>query len=408
MILRKECPCCGRENADNEKFFYRDFGHCRELTAFSRYDVFVCRWCGMAYAGNIEESMPLDEYYKRMSRYEGESFRLLEGQRKIYLHCVEMIKRVVPKEACILDIGCGFGGLLSELKKTGYQNLHGLEPSKKNCDYAMRKYGITVYEGVLGDDILALRNKQFDLLILSGVLEHLADVKKSVELCHSYLKKDGKLLVEVPDVDLFIQHEDLYQEFSAEHINYFDIGSLSNLMGSASVERRRFQLTAAEKNENHVMGLAGGRISLWMSVPDHDDSESLEIFSKRHSAADGMHGTKGMERYLDSCRTFSRRLKEKMDRYHTENGYYIWGAGTNTAMLVQEGIVDIDDIKGIFDSNKNYEGLKAYKQIIRNPKELKELPPLPILIASQYAYGAIEKVIEDMELQNDILDLYRN
>lgn len=408
MILRRECPCCGRENTDNEKIFNRDFEPCRELTAFSRYDVYICRRCGMAYAGNIEESMPLDEYYKRMSRYEGESFRLLENQRKFYLHCVEMIKRTMPKEAYILDVGCGFGGLLNELKKIGYQNLYGLEPSKRNCDYAMKEYGITVYEGVLGDDISELRSKKFDLLILSGVLEHLADVKKSVELCHSCLKKEGKLLVAVPDVDLFIQHEDLYQEFSVEHINYFDIGSLENVIEAVSVEGRRFKLMSAEKDESSVMGLAGNLISLWELVSDYRNSELLETFTGGYLAEGGMYGTENMERYLASCRAFSGRLKEKMSNYHIENGYYIWGAGTNTAMLVQEEIVGLDDIRGIFDSNRNYEGLTAYKRVIQNPKELMELPSFPILIASQYAYGAIEKAIKAMGLKNDILDLYSN
>lgn len=46
MILRKRCPYCGRENKDNDKIFYRDFELCREITAFSHYDVFCCKRCG--------------------------------------------------------------------------------------------------------------------------------------------------------------------------------------------------------------------------------------------------------------------------------------------------------------------------------------------------------------------------
>lgn len=212
MIFRKTCPYCGRENKDNDRIFYRDFELCREITAFSRYDVFCCKRCGGAYAGNIEESMPIDEYYRKMSRYEGGNFRQSSDLWEQYLIDVEMVNGVVPKNAYILDVGCAFGGLLNEFKKKGYQNLYGVEPSKRNCDYAVKEYGINVYEGNLGDDIQELHNIKFDLLILSGVLEHLMDVRESVELCHSYLKENGKLLVIVPDAGMFMEHEDIYQE----------------------------------------------------------------------------------------------------------------------------------------------------------------------------------------------------
>lgn len=403
MVIRKECPCCGRENAENKKIFHRDFRHCRELTIFSYYDVYCCAQCGMVYAGNIEESMPLDIYYKRMSRYEGESYRLPEGLWQLYQYSVNMISEFMAKDTYILDIGCAFGGLLNELKKTGYQNLYGLEPSRKNGEYAMKEYGIPVYEGTLGDVIPGHNEKKFDLVILSAVLEHLTDVRKSVEMCQSYLKEDGKLLVTVPDVDLFASHEDLYQEFSAEHINYFDLRSLSRMMGSGSVGEKSFRLVSAKRDEGSIMGLAGNLISLWELVSNETASESSDILVE---GLDGTYETEAMDSYLDSCRMFSIHLQEKMRRYRVQNGYYIWGAGTNTAMLIQEGIVDINDIRGIFDSNRNYEGLTAYQQTVRNPEELRKLPPLPILISSQYAYGTIEKAIKEMGLRNDILDLF--
>lgn len=399
MVLRKACPYCGRENKDNDRIFYRDFGLCREITAFSRYDVFCCKRCGGAYAGNIEENMPLDEYYRKMSRYEGGNFRQVSNLWEQYLIDVKMVNEVVPENAYILDVGCAFGGLLNEFKKVGYQNLYGVEPSKSNCDYAVKEYGINVYEGNLGDDIPELHNIKFDLLILSGVLEHLVDVRKSVELCHSYLKENGKLLVIVPDAGMFVQHEDLYQEFSMEHINYFDIDSLSKLMKSVSVEGRHFRLVSSERNKKNR-----GMASLWERMPDNMiDLNFSESLSGENSDVSGYNV---IGRYLESCKAFGGRLREKMASFNKENGYYIWGAGTNTAMLVQERIVNVNDIKGIFDSNRNYEGFMAYGQKIQQPEALRKLPPLPILIGSQEAYKAIKKSINEMGLKNNILNLY--
>lgn len=405
MVIRKECPCCGRKNAENKKIFYRDFDPCKELTLFSYYDVFACEQCGMVYAGDIQESMATDEYYKRMSRYEGDNFRLSEGLLQLYQHSVKMISEFMAKDAYILDIGCAFGGLLNELKKAGYQNLYGLEPSKRNGEYAMKEYGIPVYEGILGDAIPG-NSEKFDLVILNAVLEHLTDVKTSVQMCQSYLKEDGKLLVTVPDMALFAAHEDLYQEFSVEHINYFDISSLSRMMESIAVcggTEKSFRLVSAKRNEESVMGLAGNLISLWELTSNKTASESKDMLRE---SSDDTYDAEAINKYLDSCRTFSIRLYEKMRRYCVQDGYYIWGAGTNTAMLIQEGIVDINDIRGIFDSNRNYEGLTAYQQTVQNPEELKKLPPLPILISSQYAYDSILSAIKQMELRNEILDLF--
>lgn len=354
---------------------------------------------GGAYAGDIEESMSIDEYYRKMSRYEGGNFRQSLGLWEQYLIDVEMVNEMVPKNAYILDVGCAFGGLLNEFKKAGYQNLYGVEPSKRNCDHAVKEYGINVYEGNLGDDIPELYNIKFDLLILSGVLEHLVDVRKSVELCHSYLKENGKLLVIVPDAGMFKQHEDLYQEFSMEHINYFDIDSLAKLMKSVSMEGRYFRLVSSERNKRSRVIAA-----LWKRVPDDMiDPNFSESLSKEDS---DISGRGAIDRYLESCKAFSRQLKERMSSMNIENGYYIWGAGTNTAMLVQEGIVNADDIKGIFDSNRNYEGFTVYGQKVQRPEALKELPPLPILIGSQEAYKTIEKSINEMGLKNNVLNLY--
>ena len=87
-------------------------------------------------------------------------------------------------------------------------------------------------------------------------------------------------------------------------------------------------------------------------------------------------------------------------------GYYIWGAGTNTAMLIRLGILKQELIRGVFDSNKNYQSCKAYGHVISNPAELKEKEAYPIVICSQYAFNAIMKAINDMGLGNKVINLF--
>lgn len=42
MILRHECPVCGRLNTENREVFYRDFHMMPDLTPFRCYTVYVC------------------------------------------------------------------------------------------------------------------------------------------------------------------------------------------------------------------------------------------------------------------------------------------------------------------------------------------------------------------------------
>lgn len=256
MIFREQCPICGKSNRDSKEVFYRDFSPCSELVPFRSYRVYRCRGCGLVYAGDIEESMPLNDYYKQMSRYEGDNFTLLPKLQKHYRLAAEAWQSVIKQNAVILDVGCAFGGLLNEFRKLGYKDLCGLEPSRTNCDYAMKNYGIKVFNGSLGDDVFG--GKKFDLVILSGVLEHLMEIRPSIRLCRELLKDDGILGIIVPDIAMFAEHKDLYQEFSIEHINYFGIDSLGNVMMSEG-----FLPESYVQDHESLMGLSGNMITAW-------------------------------------------------------------------------------------------------------------------------------------------------
>ena len=393
--MREKCPCCGTINESNEKIFKRDFSPCRLIVPFVGYDVFSCSKCGLYYAGNIEESMPLDDYYELMSRYEGGNYHSISPDLiELYRHVVRLIEKTVPLEADIMDVGCAFGGLLNELKVAGYCNLYGVEPSQENCDYAMDYYGIQVYQGELGDDIPELRQKKFDIIILCGVLEHLMDIHASIQQCRTMLKQGGRIIIVVPDVSLFCEHKDLYQEFSIEHINYFDKKSLQYLMNLEGYVFERL-----ERSHINIMGLAGNSISLWRKA-----ESDCYLNYKQKEYTDDTNG--GMSAYLEQCADFATRMRKRMYDYDTGKGYYVWGAGTNTAMLVQLNIISEKLIKGVIDSNLNYTGMEVYGNRVLSPDELRAEECLPIVIASQYAYSAIEKKIKNMGLKNHIINLF--
>jgi len=390
MKLRMCCPVCDATGKE-KKVFMRDFSLSAEIVPFLRYDVCECSQCGMVYAGNMEESMPLLEYYKKISHYENDSFVMSETNRQLYKREVEFVSKYIPKTAKVLDIGCAFGGLLKEMKEQGFCSLTGLEPSKKNCQYAKASFGITAHYGGIGNIPVEVQKQKFDLIILSVVFEHILPIKQVIQECSNLLGENGMIYIIVPDMEQFHQHDDLYQEFSAEHINYFDISSLQTLFSQFGMD-----LIASHQDFQPIFGIAGCCYTLWRR--NATVSDTMRVYKRKHN---------GLYEYIKHCKILEERIKKRMETFDLSHGIYIWGAGTQTAILFQLGIITQEQVLGVIDSNKNFQGRTAYGHEIQSPEVLREYPEATILISSQYAQEEIAKVItEQMHLSNPMIKVF--
>lgn len=337
----------------------------------------------MVYAGDLENSMPLDKYYEKMSRYTEKSFILSPKTKDFYEREAEFLSKYISKQAAILDVGCAFGGLLNILRERGFKNIAGLEISSQNVSYARKKLHLNVYQGGLGMNCVL--DEKYDVVILSNILEHLINIRDCIKEIKGYLKSNGKICIVVPDLDDFPNHDDLYQEFSVEHINYFSLNSLQYLFALNDII-----LMQSESHSVPLEGIAGSLFSLWQVGKD-DFSTDVSFSS--------------LERYLDNCQKLTKRIRNKFAKFNMKNGFYIWCAGTQTAMLYQLNCFAPEAVKGIFDSNRNYTGEVVYGHEVMQPCELLNMPNRPILVSSQYAQEAIIREIKRMGLKNEIWTL---
>jgi SAM-dependent methyltransferase len=95
-----------------------------------------------------------------------------------------------PRDAAILDLGCGGGEALDYLKHRGYTDLLGVEPERRLVE-SNRNQRI-----IVGDclDISWAGRREFDVVIMFGVLHHLhslEEMKKTARNVSSLLKKGG-------------------------------------------------------------------------------------------------------------------------------------------------------------------------------------------------------------------------
>lgn len=125
----------------------------------------------------------------------------------------------------LLDVGAGTGDFLKVAKEKGWQ-VHGMEPNKNAAKLALEK-GIDL-KASLND----FEGKQFDVVTLWHVLEHIPDLEETILKFAALVKPQGALIIAVPNFKSFDAR--YYGKFWAaydvpRHLWHFSKESMKNL-----------------------------------------------------------------------------------------------------------------------------------------------------------------------------------
>ncbi|MEA5593945.1 class I SAM-dependent methyltransferase [Rivularia sp. UHCC 0363] len=117
-----------------------------------------------------------------------------------------ILKLNLPKNAQILEAGCGTGGNLQMLSR--YGKVSAMELDEIACQLANQRQVIQVKRGSLPDNIPF--NSQYDLILILDVIEHLDDDLSALKALYYKLKPGGYLLVTVPAYQfLWSEHDEI-------------------------------------------------------------------------------------------------------------------------------------------------------------------------------------------------------
>jgi len=108
------------------------------------------------------------------------------------------IRSFIHPGSNVLDVGCGIGLFLNELKSMGFHNLEGIDFSEKAVKI-VNKNGITCHLGTFLDFVK--ENRSYDLIVMNNYLEHTTNPLSELKKAHGLLKDKGVLLGEIPNFD---------------------------------------------------------------------------------------------------------------------------------------------------------------------------------------------------------------
>jgi len=132
-----------------------------------------------------------------------------QARKKILTKLTEKYYKYQP-EAKVLDIGCGTGAILEQLKGLG--KVWGIEKDKLAVDYCRQKMPkANITQGIFPEEVPA---EKFDLVTILDVLEHIADDEKALQKASEILKPAGVLIVTVPAYKfIWSSHDQVNQHY---------------------------------------------------------------------------------------------------------------------------------------------------------------------------------------------------
>ena len=142
----------------------------------------------------------------------------------------------LPKDSKIIDIGCGVGYFLDEMKSRGYTNLVGTALSEDNVTYCKNKgHDAKVYDPTFLPHADGFIDEDTDFIFLRHMLHHSPYPIFSLIEYNRLLKLKGYLYIEVPAPDGERKHE-YYQN----HYSIFGPAMLNALLQRSGFKVEKF------------------------------------------------------------------------------------------------------------------------------------------------------------------------
>ena len=210
------------------------------------FSIYHCYDCNTAFSiPRIDASIIYDLIYQAGSKVPGydrywnfakmvkkkkKPLKYLANKEEAYWGIEQVLNKMlhIDKNAKILEIGSGLGYLTYSLIKDGFVNTKGIDISQEAVDNANTRYGNFYIQA----DILEYsksHSNEFDVIILTEVIEHIEEPLKFLNSLKNLIKNTGIVILTTPNKSFFSK-ETIWQTdpppvhcwwFSEDSINFF-------------------------------------------------------------------------------------------------------------------------------------------------------------------------------------------
>lgn len=390
----RRCPVCNGDRG--EVLHHQSLVVMDDYPLPPAFDVVVCSDCGMAFNRSTATQQDYDAFYTNFSVHQNPA-ESAEGDIPVWE--VSRLKNLADiasecarsKNSRILDVGCSSGGLLADLAARGFSQLAGVDPSPVCVDH-VRSKGIEAWQG--GAEAVPSSADRFDLITLTGVLEHIEDVRAAVASLVRLCAPGGRILFEVPDASRYAEFlHSPFQDFNTEHINHFSCESLSNLM-------RQFGFTLFRQESIEVTGPSGLPLPTLLTVFEQVQEQPIQGSWEINPAF-----RESLQRYVNGSRELIAQLNRQiLDLLASAPEMIVWGTGQLAMKLLSDTALSDAKIVAFIDANPVHAN--------RTLRGIPILPPsqvpggdIPILITSLLHADGIRTLIRNLGLSNPVVSL---
>lgn len=208
------CPLC-------EKKTHVDFisHYNNQNPLFEERNLYQCPKCELIFVHPMPTHHDLDLYYKTVWTTSDDAAGLVyqiqaeERVRYILRHIQ------IPSDAQILDVGSGHGMLYDAFTKQGFSHISfcATDPSPENLE-RLHKKGIQGFPS-----ITCIGDRQFDLVTICFVLEHIPDPVQFLTGILNHVKTGGYVFIDLPERD------DTFKPLLEPHVAVYTLSSLQSL-----------------------------------------------------------------------------------------------------------------------------------------------------------------------------------
>lgn len=381
---RAHCPLCGGEGICD--FYskagvpisvasvFADAAQARKVARGS-LDLAACESCGFAFNRSFDPRLAeLGAGY--------ESSQAASPRFNTYAAAIarSWVARHRLEGRTVLEVGCGDGDFLVQLRSAGVGHCIGVDPLIDVARAAGRlPEGVELIPRLFDAGMLDIRA---DALVCRHTLEHVADVRGFLTLLRQWAVRapDRVVLFDLPDAGRVFA-ERAFWDIYYEHCNYFTANTL----------RRAFEV-------------AGFRI---LSSGGEFDGQYLRIEAvpdpaPGHWAPADCGSERALYRsFAQDTRSSLARCEGALDRLKTlTDPLIIWQGGAKTVGFLS-ALRHPELIDAAVDANPHRQGifLPASALPVYAPRKLKQLKPRHVILMNPAYRGEVSKDLEALELE---------